>query len=137
MSTFALIHGAGVGGGWYWHLVEAELRALGHATVAPTLWTGDDSATLSDYADAVVDAIDAIDAIDASTPSTPAGRRSSSSSRIRSAGSPHPLSPNACLPPDWSMSPPWSRGPTKVRTNGGATRDTRRLCESRLPKTAA
>jgi pimeloyl-ACP methyl ester carboxylesterase len=68
MSTFALIHGAGVGGGWYWHLVEAELRALGHATVAPTLWTGDDSATLSDYADAVVDAIDAIDAIDTGRP---------------------------------------------------------------------
>jgi pimeloyl-ACP methyl ester carboxylesterase len=58
MSTFALIHGAGVGGGWYWHLVEAELRSLGHTTVAPTLWTGDDSATLSDYADAVVDTID-------------------------------------------------------------------------------
>jgi pimeloyl-ACP methyl ester carboxylesterase len=58
MSTFALIHGAGVGGGWYWHLVEAELRSLGHATAAPTLWTGDDAATLSDYADAVVNAID-------------------------------------------------------------------------------
>jgi pimeloyl-ACP methyl ester carboxylesterase len=58
MSTFALIHGAGVGGGWYWHLVEAELRSLGHTTVAPTLWTGDDAATLSDYADAVVDAVD-------------------------------------------------------------------------------
>jgi len=32
MSTFALIHGAGVGGGWFWHLVEAELQALGHTT---------------------------------------------------------------------------------------------------------
>lgn len=57
MSTFAFIHGAGVGGGWFWHLVEAELRALGHITVAPTLWTGDDAATLSDYADAVVEAV--------------------------------------------------------------------------------
>lgn len=57
MSTFALIHGAGVGGGWYWHLVEDELRSLGHTTVAPTLWT-DDTATLSDYADTVVDLLD-------------------------------------------------------------------------------
>jgi pimeloyl-ACP methyl ester carboxylesterase len=57
MSTFALIHGAGVGGGWFWHLVEAELRSLGHTTVAPTLWTGNDKDTLSDYADAVVDAV--------------------------------------------------------------------------------
>ena len=64
MSTFALIHGAGVGGGWFWHLVEAELRTLGHTTVAPTLWTGDDTATLSDYADAVVNAIDTIDPLE-------------------------------------------------------------------------
>jgi pimeloyl-ACP methyl ester carboxylesterase len=59
VSTFALIHGAGVGGGWFWHLVEAELRSLGHTTTAPTLWTGDDTATLSDYADTVVDMLDA------------------------------------------------------------------------------
>ena len=64
MSTFALIHGAGVGGGWFWHLVEAELRSFGHTTVAPTLWTGDDTDTLSDYADAVVDAIDTINTSD-------------------------------------------------------------------------
>jgi len=57
MSTFALIHGAGVGGGWFWHLVEAELQALGHTTVAPTLWTGDQTETLAGYADAVVDAV--------------------------------------------------------------------------------
>src|SRR6184192_2911515 len=31
--TFAFIHGAG-DVGWYWHLVEAELRAQGHDTVA-------------------------------------------------------------------------------------------------------
>lgn len=59
MSTFALIHGAGVGGGWYWHLVEAELRSRGHTTVAPTLWTGDDAETLDGYADTVVAMIDA------------------------------------------------------------------------------
>jgi hypothetical protein len=55
VSTFALVHGAG-DGGWYWHLVEAELRSRGHRTVAPDLPDGD-SATLDDYADAVVDAI--------------------------------------------------------------------------------
>lgn len=60
MSTFAFIHGAGVGGGWFWHLVEAELRSLGHTTVAPTLWTGDETATLSDYAETVVSMIDTL-----------------------------------------------------------------------------
>ncbi len=58
MSTFALIHGAGVGGGWFWHLVEAELRSLGHTTVAPTLWNGDETETLDGYADKVIDLID-------------------------------------------------------------------------------
>src|SRR5690349_4953099 len=56
MTTFVLIHGAG-DVGWYWHLVEAELRARGHDTVAPDLPADDDSATLTDYADAVVDAV--------------------------------------------------------------------------------
>ena len=56
MSTFALIHGAG-DVGWYWHLVEAELRARGHGAVAPDLPADDDSLGLDDYADAVVEAI--------------------------------------------------------------------------------
>ena len=56
MSTFVFIHGAG-DVGWYWHLVEAELRTRGHDTVAPDLPADDDSATLTDYADAVVDAV--------------------------------------------------------------------------------
>lgn len=56
MATFAFIHGAG-DVGWYWHLVEAELRALGHDTVAPDLPIEDDAAGLRDYATAVVDAI--------------------------------------------------------------------------------
>jgi pimeloyl-ACP methyl ester carboxylesterase len=56
MATFALIHGAG-DVGWYWHLVEAELRARGHRTVAPDLPIDDEAASFSDYADAVVDAI--------------------------------------------------------------------------------
>jgi pimeloyl-ACP methyl ester carboxylesterase len=57
MSTFALIHGAG-DVGWYWHLVEAELRARGHDTVAPDLPADNAAATLTDYADVVVDAVD-------------------------------------------------------------------------------
>ncbi|MFL5308057.1 MAG: alpha/beta fold hydrolase [Polyangia bacterium] len=56
LSTFAFIHGAG-DVGWYWHLVEAALRAQGHVTVAPDLPVDDDSAGLSDYADVVVDAV--------------------------------------------------------------------------------
>ncbi|WP_231954529.1 alpha/beta hydrolase [Actinoplanes derwentensis] len=56
MAAFVLIHGAG-DVGWYWHLVEAELRALGHDTVAPDLPCDDDSAGLVEYADTVVAAI--------------------------------------------------------------------------------
>jgi dienelactone hydrolase len=56
MATFALIHGAG-DVGWYWHLVQAELRRRGHESVAPDLPCDDDTASLFDYADAVVDAI--------------------------------------------------------------------------------
>lgn len=58
MATFILIHGAG-DVGWYWHLVEAELRARGHQTVAPDLPAGDDSLTLLDYRDAAIDALHA------------------------------------------------------------------------------
>ena len=56
MATYALIHGAG-DVGWYWHLVEAELRARSHDTVAPDLPCEDDAAGLPEYADAVIDAI--------------------------------------------------------------------------------
>jgi pimeloyl-ACP methyl ester carboxylesterase len=56
MATYVLIHGAG-DGGWYWHLVEAALRERGHDVVAPDLPADDDSAGLSAYADAVIDAI--------------------------------------------------------------------------------
>lgn len=35
MVTYALIHGA-YDVGWYRHLVERELRARGHRTLAPT-----------------------------------------------------------------------------------------------------
>jgi pimeloyl-ACP methyl ester carboxylesterase len=56
MASVVLIHGAG-DVGWYWHLVEAELRRRGHDVVAPDLPCDDDSAGLGDYADTVVDAI--------------------------------------------------------------------------------
>jgi pimeloyl-ACP methyl ester carboxylesterase len=54
MATYALIHGAG--DSWYWHLTVPELLSRGHEVVAPDL-PSDDSAGLSDYADAVVQAI--------------------------------------------------------------------------------
>jgi predicted alpha/beta hydrolase family esterase len=56
MATFVLIHGAG-DVGWSWHLVEEQLRRRGHDTVAPDLPCDDDSASLSDYADTVVEAV--------------------------------------------------------------------------------
>jgi pimeloyl-ACP methyl ester carboxylesterase len=56
MATFVLIHGAG-DVGWYWHLVEAELRERGHDVVAPDLPCDDQSAGLTEYADTVVEAI--------------------------------------------------------------------------------
>jgi pimeloyl-ACP methyl ester carboxylesterase len=56
MALFAFIHGAG-DVGWYWHLVEADLRDRRHETVAPDLPIEDDRAGLSRYADVVVDAV--------------------------------------------------------------------------------
>jgi pimeloyl-ACP methyl ester carboxylesterase len=56
MATFTLIHGGG-DVGWYWHLVERELRRRGHDVVAPDLPCDDDCAGLPEYADTVVDAI--------------------------------------------------------------------------------
>lgn len=50
MATFVLIHGAG-DVGWYWHLVEAELHARGHAAISPDLPCDCDSAGLPEYAD--------------------------------------------------------------------------------------
>ncbi|WP_028937194.1 alpha/beta hydrolase [Pseudonocardia spinosispora] len=56
MATFVLIHGGG-DVGWYWHLLESELRARGHDVVAPDLPCEDDSAGLPEYADTVVAAV--------------------------------------------------------------------------------
>jgi pimeloyl-ACP methyl ester carboxylesterase len=55
MASFVLVHGAG-DVGWYWHLVEAELQARGHSTVAPDLPCDDATASLDDYVRAVADA---------------------------------------------------------------------------------
>jgi pimeloyl-ACP methyl ester carboxylesterase len=58
-ALYALIHGAG-DVGWYWHLVERELQARGHHSVAPDLPIEDDRATLTDNAQVVIDAIQAV-----------------------------------------------------------------------------
>lgn len=55
-ATFVLIHGAG-DVGWYWHLVEQELRQRGHDTIAPDLPCDDDSTGLAEYTDTVVQAV--------------------------------------------------------------------------------
>jgi hypothetical protein len=55
MATYAPIHGAG-DGGWFWHLVAAELRGRGQEVAAPDLPTEDDAAGLPEYAEAVVEA---------------------------------------------------------------------------------
>jgi pimeloyl-ACP methyl ester carboxylesterase len=60
VTGYVLIHGAG-DVGWYWHLVEAELHERGHVTVAPDLPGDDDSLTLTDYRDAVVEAVAAVE----------------------------------------------------------------------------
>jgi pimeloyl-ACP methyl ester carboxylesterase len=57
-ASYVLIHGAG-DVGWYWHLVEAELRARGHDVVVMDLPVDDDSAGLAEYTDVVVRAIGA------------------------------------------------------------------------------
>src|SRR5262245_48738836 len=56
MATYALIHGAG-DVGWYWHLVEAELRKRGQDVVVMDLPVDDDAAGLREYANVVVDAV--------------------------------------------------------------------------------
>ena len=55
-ATYVLIHGAG-DVGWYWHIVEADLRARDRDVVVMDLPVDDDSAGLSAYADVVVEAI--------------------------------------------------------------------------------
>ena len=56
MATYALIHGGG-DSSFHWHLLEPELRDLGHDVVAPDLPCEDESAGLAEYADTVVEAV--------------------------------------------------------------------------------
>jgi pimeloyl-ACP methyl ester carboxylesterase len=56
MTTFVLVPGAG-GDSWFWHRLVAELERRGHVAVPVELPSGDASAGLSAYADAVVAAI--------------------------------------------------------------------------------
>lgn len=56
MATYVLIHGA-ADSGWFWHLLEAELRTRVHDVVAPDLPCDDDSAGLAEYTDTVVGAV--------------------------------------------------------------------------------
>jgi pimeloyl-ACP methyl ester carboxylesterase len=56
MATFVCLHGAGCWGS-HWDLVGADLRAAGHAVVAPDL-PSDQEVGLAAYRDVVVDAID-------------------------------------------------------------------------------
>ena len=51
-TTFVLIPGAG-GDTWFWHRLVPELERRGHAAVPVALPSGDDSAGLDAYADAV------------------------------------------------------------------------------------
>lgn len=53
LASFLLLHGAG-DVGWYWHLVERELRRRAHAVAAPDLPCDDDRAGLPEYADAAL-----------------------------------------------------------------------------------
>jgi len=53
VARFVFIHGGG-DVGWYWHLVERELRERGHDTVAPDLPCDDDAAGFDEYAETVI-----------------------------------------------------------------------------------
>lgn len=55
MATYVLVPGAD-GQGWYWHLVEPELRAHGHTVVTVTL-PSHESAGLDAFADAIAEAV--------------------------------------------------------------------------------
>jgi pimeloyl-ACP methyl ester carboxylesterase len=56
VATYALIHGGG-DSAFHWHLLEPELRARGHETVAMDLPCEDDSVGFGEYADAVIEAL--------------------------------------------------------------------------------
>lgn len=51
-TTFVLVPGAG-GDAWYWHRLVSELETRGHEAIPVELPTGDDSAGLEEYANAI------------------------------------------------------------------------------------
>ncbi|HEX9338696.1 MAG TPA: alpha/beta hydrolase [Pseudonocardiaceae bacterium] len=53
MATFVLVPGAG-GGTWFWQRLIPELVSRGHDAIPVDLPTGDESAGLTEYADAIV-----------------------------------------------------------------------------------
>ena len=122
MATYALIHGAG-DVGWYWHLVERELRARGHETVAPDLPIEDDDATLADHARVVLDAIEALP--NARRSSLSASRAEATSRRSSRSG---PARIGSSSWPGWSRSqarPPMRCG--RPRAGGCRARRIRAL----------
>ena len=56
MTTFGLVHGA-FHGAWCWELLEAELRTLGHETIAMDLPCEDPEAGNRRYAEVVIEAL--------------------------------------------------------------------------------
>lgn len=56
MPTYALIPGGG-GDPWEWHRLVRELTARGHEAIAVRLPSDDETASWSEYADAVIDAV--------------------------------------------------------------------------------
>lgn len=56
MATYVLIPGAG-SDSWYWHLVEPQLRALGHDVVAVDLPCDNVTAGFDEYVEVALDAI--------------------------------------------------------------------------------
>jgi pimeloyl-ACP methyl ester carboxylesterase len=56
VTTFVMVPGAG-GQAWYWHRLVPELERRGHRALAVDLPSGDDTAGLTAYTDAVVQAI--------------------------------------------------------------------------------
>lgn len=60
MSTFCLVHGAGLGA-WCWDLLIPQLQARGHKAIAIDLPIEDASASLSQFADVVISALSGVD----------------------------------------------------------------------------
>lgn len=98
MATFAMIHGAG-DVGWYWHLVERELRSRGHESEAPDLPCDDDSAGLPEYARTVVDAMGDRDDVVVVAPVGRSGAQPVAAERVAGrADQVHPVHRGSLLP---------------------------------------